>query len=66
VCGFRWSSGQLPVAGYFGHLVLVGLPGDVDPAGVAIAGDVHADEGVEGFLVDAVISVADDGPLDVA
>jgi len=64
--GYEPRSGRLPVAGYFSHLVLVGLPGDVDPARVAIAGDVHADEGVEGSLVDAVISVAHDDPVDVA
>ena len=66
MCSFRWSSGRLPVVGYFSHLVLGGLPGDVDPAGVAVAGDVHANERVEGALVDAVISVAYDGPVDVA
>jgi hypothetical protein len=38
----------------------------MDPAGVAVAGDVHADERAEGALVDAVISVAYDGPVDVA
>jgi hypothetical protein len=38
----------------------------VDPAGIAVSGDVHADERVEGTLVDAVISVAYDGPVDVA
>ena len=59
-------SGRLPVAGYFSHLVLGWLPGDVDPAGVAVARDVHADERVEGSLVDAVITVAHDGPVDVA
>jgi len=65
VCSFRWSSGGLPVAGDFGHLVTGGLAGDVDPAGVAVAGDAHADERVEGALVDAVVSVAHDGPVDV-
>jgi hypothetical protein len=37
----------------------------VDPAGVPVPGDVHADEGVEGALVDAVISVAYDSAVDV-
>jgi hypothetical protein len=38
---------------------------DVDPAGVPVPGDVHADERVEGTLVDAVISVAYHSPVDV-
>ena len=38
---------------------------DVDPAGVPVPGDVHAAEGVEGALVDAVISVAYDSAVDV-
>jgi len=59
-------SGRLPVAGYFGHLVAGGLAGDVDPAGVPVPADAHADERVESALVDAVISVAHDGPVDVA
>lgn len=59
-------SGRLPVAGYFGYLVAGGLAGDVDPAGVPVPADAHADERVEGALVDAVISVANDGPVDVA
>ena len=41
------------------------MAGDVDSAGVAVAGDAHPDERVEGALVDAVISVAHDGPVDV-
>src|SRR5262245_41554569 len=65
-----WISGELssrlPVAGYFGHLVAGGLAADVDPAGVLVPADAHADERVEGALVDAVISVAHDGPVDVA
>jgi hypothetical protein len=58
-------SGRLPVAGYFTYLVAGGFPGDVDPAGVTVTGDAHADERVEGALVDSVISVAHDGPVDV-
>src|SRR6266576_1994113 len=54
MCSFRWSSGRLPVGVYFGHRV-GRLAGDVDPAGVAVAGDAHADERVEGVLVDAVV-----------
>jgi hypothetical protein len=59
------SSGWLPVAGYFSHLVADGVAGDVDPTGVSVAGDAHADERVEGTLVDSVISMAHDGPVDV-
>jgi hypothetical protein len=59
-------SGGLPVAGYFGHLVVGGLAGDVDPAGVPGPADADADERVEGAMVDAVISVAHDGSVDVA
>ena len=61
-----WSSGWLPVAGYFCYSAGCGLAGNVDPAGVAVAGDADLYERVEGALVDAVVSVADDGPVDVA
>jgi hypothetical protein len=60
--GREGMSGWLPVAGYFSHLVLDALPGEVDPAWVAVTAHVHANELVEGALVDAVISVAHDVP----
>jgi hypothetical protein len=65
-CVCAGSSGWLPVAGYFGYLAGSGLAGDLDPAGVAVTGDADPDERVEGLLVDAVVSVADDGAVDVA
>jgi tetratricopeptide (TPR) repeat protein len=37
----------------------------VDPSGVAVACEVDSDEGAEGVRVDAVIAMADDGPVDV-
>lgn len=40
--------------------------GCVDPSGVAVAGDVDADERPEGVRVDTVAAVPHDGPVDVA
>jgi len=59
-----WS-GWLPVAGYLGDVELCGLLGDVNPSGVAVTGEVDADERAEGMLVDAVVAVADDCAVDV-
>jgi hypothetical protein len=37
----------------------------VDPAGIAVPGDLHADEPAEGLPVDAAIAVPDHGPVDL-
>jgi hypothetical protein len=57
--------GRLFVAGYLGYLKLGGLTWDVDPPGVAVTGDVDADERAEGVRVNAVVAVTHDGPVDV-
>jgi len=44
---------------------LRGVAGCVDPSGVAVTGEVNADERAEGVRVDAVVAVAHDGPVDV-
>jgi hypothetical protein len=46
--------------------VLSGLFGNVDPAWVALARDLNADERVEGPLIDAIVALAYDRAVDIA
>src|SRR5690242_19766610 len=64
-CAAGKVSGRLFVAGYLGCGELCGYGRGVDPSGVSVAGEVDADEGAEGVRVDAVVAMADDGPVDV-
>src|SRR5260370_21496179 len=59
------GSGCLFVAGYVGYVELGGLVRGVDPSGVAVTGDVDADDRAEGVRVDAVVAVTHDGLVDV-
>lgn len=54
------------VTGYVGYVELGGFGRGLDPSGVAVAGDVDADERAEGVRVDAVVAVTNDGLVDVA
>ena len=57
--------GGPPVAGDFSDLVLDGFFGNMNPAQVAVACDVHAHERVEGMLVDAVVAMTHHGVVDI-
>jgi hypothetical protein len=59
------ASGRSSVVGHFSYLVLYGFFRDMNPAWEAVARDLYAYERVEGMLVDTVVAVSDDGPVDI-
>ena len=65
VAGLPGALGGPPVVGHFSDLVLDGFFGNMNPAQVAVACDLHAHERAEGMLVDAVVSVTHDGVVDI-
>lgn len=59
------ESGGLPVNGELSHLMLDGLSGSVNPADVPVTRHAHVDERAECLLVNAAVSMAYDGAVDL-
>jgi len=57
-------SGGASVGGYFSYLVPGGFLRGLNPALVAVACDLYADERMEGVLVDTFVTMAHDGAID--